>query len=203
MPPCRPAWRRKTDMLSLRHRLGVVHALARGDVIAYPTESVFGYGCDPYNGAAVQRLLDLKQRPMHKGLILVAADMGQIAPLLAGLTQGQRDQLQSTWPGPVTWIIPDTLDVVPVWVKGDFDSVAVRVSAHPVVRALCKAWGGPIVSTSANRSGQDPARSEYPLRLMRIRYGVGADYILPGRTPRHTKPTEIRDLQSGRILRSA
>lgn len=190
-------------MLSLRHRLGAVHSLAQGQVIAYPTESVYGYGCDPFNEAAVHRLLQLKQRPLHKGLILVAADLHQLDPLLSTLTQAQRNQLQSTWPGPVTWIIPDVQGTIPHWVKGDFDSVAVRVSAHPVVQDLCMAWGGPIVSTSANRSGQEPARSEYPLKIMRARYGIGADYILPGQTPKHTKPTEIRDLQSGRIIRAA
>ena len=190
-------------MLSLRHQIGVVRALSQGKVIAYPTESVYGYGCDPFNQDAVLRLLALKQRPLHKGLILVAADVSQIQPLLAGLTPVQRDQLQSTWPGPVTWLVPDPDSIIPHWVKGDFDSVAVRVSAHPVVKALCRAWGGPIVSTSANRSGQEPARSEFPLKRMRALYGWGADYILPGYTSRTSKPTEIRDLQSGRIIRAA
>lgn len=189
-------------MLSLRHRLGAVHTLARGGVIAYPTESVYGYGCDPFNAAAVQRLLDLKQRPLYKGLILVAADLSQIQPLLTELTSQQRDQLQSTWPGPVTWLIPDDRGIIPCWVKGNFDSVAVRVSAHPVVSALCAAWGGPIISTSANRSGHEPARSEFPLRRERASYGLGADYIVPGRTPPNSKPTEIRDIQSGRIIRA-
>jgi len=189
-------------MLSLRHRLGAVHALARGEVIAYPTESVFGYGCDPANAAAVDRLLQLKQRPVHKGLILVAADMSQLASLLAPLTSSQQQQLAATWPGPVTWLIPDKTGIIPHWIKGQFDSVAVRVSAHPLVRALCQAWGGPIVSTSANRTGQEPARSEYPLLISRRNYGMGADYILPGYCPRQGKPTEIRDLQSGRIIRA-
>ena len=99
-------------MLSLRHRLGAVHSLARGEVIAYPTESVYGYGCDPFNEAAVHRLLQLKQRPLHKGLILVAADDHQLEPLLSTLTQAQRNQLQSTWPGPVTWIIPDAQGIM-------------------------------------------------------------------------------------------
>ncbi|AUM12987.1 L-threonylcarbamoyladenylate synthase [Ketobacter alkanivorans] len=189
-------------MISLRHQLGAVHALTRGEVIAYPTESVFGYGCDPFNEAAVDRLLRIKQRPRHKGLILVAANCDQIAPLLQTLTLPQRRDLEASWPGPVTWLIPDSENMIPTWIKGDFDSVAVRVSAHPTVQALCSIWGGPIVSTSANRSGQAPARSEFPLRLMRAQYGIGADYILPGYTPRANKPTEIRDLQSGRIIRA-
>ncbi len=186
-------------MLSLRQRLRAVHTLATGGVIAYPTEAVWGLGCDPFNAAAVERLLDLKQRPAHKGLILVAADLQQIAPLLDGLPAEQRDQLNRTWPGPVTWLIPDPHNWIPANVKGHFTSVAVRVSAHPVVRDLCRAWGGPLVSTSANLAGQPPFRSEWALRRnTRLR----PDLIVPGQTQRLNKPTEIRDLPTGRIMRA-
>ncbi len=190
-------------MLSLRHRLGAFRALAKGEVIAYPTESVFGYGCDPFNRKAVQRLLAIKGRPMAKGLILVAANEQQVEPLLEPLTPSQRQILSETWPGPVTWLIPDYNSVIPYWIKGEFDSVAVRVSAHPLVRALCSAWGGPLVSTSANASGEPPARSEYSLLRRQFHHGEGADYIVPGQTQKLAKPTEIRDLQSGRIIRAS
>lgn len=186
-------------MLSLRQRLRAVHTLATGGVIAYPTEAVWGLGCDPFNAAAVDRLLALKQRPAHKGLILVAADLEQIAPLLAGLPADQRAQLERTWPGPVTWLIPDPHHWIPANVKGDFTSVAVRVSAHPVVRDLCRAWGGPLVSTSANRTGQPPFRSEWALRRHTL---LQPDLIVPGHTQRLNKPTEIRDLPTGRIMRA-
>ncbi len=190
-------------MLSLRHRLGAVHALAKGEVIAYPTESVFGYGCDPFNPDAVQRLLALKNRPVEKGLILVAASMAQIQPILHGLSSSQLSHLESTWPGPVTWLIPDHQQVVPSWIKGEFSSVAVRVSAHPIVREICLAWGGPIVSTSANQSGESPAKSEYSL-MRKWSWGLPcADRIIPGQTQRHTKPTEIRDLETGRVIRAS
>lgn len=188
-------------MLSLPQRLNAITTLAEGGVIAYPTESVYGYGCDPFNANAVARLLRLKRRPQAKGLILVAADMEQIAPLLAGVSRQQLAQLQAAWPGPVTWLIPDPNQWVPDWVRGRFDSVAVRVSAHPLVAELCRAWGGPIVSTSANLSNRPPARSEYSLRVMARFAGEGADYILPGSTAPGARPTEIRDLQSGRIIR--
>ena len=186
-------------MLSLRHRLRAVHTLATGGVIAYPTEAVWGLGCDPFNAAAVARLLALKQRPAHKGLILVAADQDQIAPLLEGLTNLQREQLNRTWPGPVTWLIPDPHNRIPANVKGDSTSVAVRVSAHPVVQELCRAWDGPLVSTSANRTGQAPFRSEWALRRHSL---LRPDLILPGRTQQLNKPTEIRDLSTGRIIRA-
>lgn len=186
-------------MLALRHRLRAVHALAKGGIIAYPTEAVWGLGCDPFNQDAVDKLLHLKQRPRHKGLILVAADLHQIAPLLVGLTADQRALLKSTWPGPITWLMPDPHHWVPTWVKGDFSSIAVRVSAHPIVRELCRAWGGPIVSTSANRAGKPALRSEWALRRHPL---LAVDYLIPGATGNRQKPSEIRDLQTGRIVRA-
>lgn len=200
MPPCRPAWRPRADpMLSLRHRLGIAHALAKGGVIAYPTEAVWGLGCDPFNPAAVEKLLALKHRPAHKGLILVAADLQQIAPLLVGLSPEQRRQLEDTWPGPVTWLMPDPNHWIPQGVKGRFDTIAVRVSAHPVVQDLCRLWGGPIISTSANRSGEPALRSEWAMRRNRL---LTVDYVVPGQTQQRKKPSEIRDLQTGRIIRA-
>lgn len=189
-------------MLSLRHRLRSVKILASGGVIAYPTESVYGLGCDPFNVDAVERLLTFKQRSVKKGLILVAAGLDQIEPLLKGLTPIQRQRVQKDWPGPVTWLLPDPDDWIPGWIKGDFASVAVRVSAHPAVQDLCRAWGNPIVSSSANKAGQAPVRSEYSLRKKRLQGSLNADYIVPGRTQYRQNPTEIRDLQSGSIVRT-
>lgn len=186
-------------MLALRHRLGAVHTLADGGIIAYPTEAVWGLGCDPFNPAAVERLLALKHRPRHKGLILVAADLQQIAPLLVGLDKGRRQQLEQTWPGPVTWLMEDPHHWIPAWVKGSFTKVAVRVSAHPVVQDLCRAWGGVLVSTSANRSGEPALRSEWALRRHPL---LKVDYVVPGATQQRRKPSEIRDLETGRVIRA-
>ncbi|WP_210397970.1 L-threonylcarbamoyladenylate synthase [Motiliproteus sediminis] len=176
-----------------------VRALGAGGVIAYPTEAVWGLGCDPWQRAAVERLLLLKSRPQHKGLILVASDIEQLAPLLAGLSAAERDQLAATWPGPNTWLLPDPQGWVPEWVKGQHASVAVRVSAHPLVRSLCRAFGAPLVSTSANPAGQEPARSAGDVRQMFPRQ---LDYLLPGPLGGLDKPTVIRDLRSGSLLRS-
>lgn len=186
-------------MLALRHRLGAVRALAAGGIIAYPTEAVWGLGCDPFNRAAVERLLALKHRPRHKGLILVAADLQQIAPLLVGLNNQQRQRLDDTWPGPITWLMADPLHWIPAWVKGDFTTIAVRVSAHPVVQGLCRAWGGPLVSTSANRAGEPALRSEWALRRHPL---LPVDHLVPGTTQKRQKPSEIRDLETGRVIRA-
>src|SRR5690606_23054211 len=116
-----------------------------------PTEAVWGLGCDPANEAAVRRLLAIKRRDPGKGLILVAADRGQLQPWVdfAGLPRARLEAVLASWPGPHTWILPAGA-AAPRWITGDHDGLAVRVSAHPQVVALCRAFGGPLVSTSAN-----------------------------------------------------
>lgn len=168
-----------------------------GAVLACPTEAVFGLSCDPFAGAAVQRLLAIKQRPMHKGLIVVAASEEQLLPLLAPLPAAQRALLSAGWPGPNTWVLPNR-GVFPGWITGGKDTVAVRVSAHPVVRALCLAFGGALVSTSANRAGRPPARSAVAVRA---RLGGLIDGVVPGETGTNRNPTVIRELATGRVLR--
>ncbi|HEY9149520.1 MAG TPA: Sua5/YciO/YrdC/YwlC family protein [Gammaproteobacteria bacterium] len=181
------------------HLHQVVRVLRAGGIVAYPTEAVYGLGCDPLRGEAVQRLLALKQRPMEKGLILIASDWTQLQPFLLPLTPARQQRLFATWPGPHTWVLPCRPEV-PQWLRGRHDSLAVRITAHPIAAALCDAWGGALVSTSANRSGLPPARS--PLRV-RQQFGDEIDYLLPGALGGLARPTAIRDGVTGKILRDA
>jgi L-threonylcarbamoyladenylate synthase len=174
-----------------------VSALHRGGVIACPTEAVWGLSCDPDNAGAVAHLLMLKGRPVAKGLILVAATQSQIEFLMSDLSEQQRETLCASWPGPATWLLPHQ-GRVPRWVCGEHATVAVRVSDHPVVSALCAAWGGPLVSTSANPAGARPAREAFQVRRY---FGDGVDYLLPGGVGSAGRPTSIRDLVSGQIIR--
>jgi len=175
-----------------------IHALHGGGVIACPTVAVWGLSCDPGNESAVARLLEFKHRPLAKGLILVAASQSQFGSLLADLPREQSDRLSASWPGPATWVLPHR-NLVPAWIHGEHDTVAVRVSDHPVVRALCQAWGGPLVSTSANPAGRRAARELFQVRRY---FGDQLDYLLPGTVGRAGRPTVIRDLASGRIIRA-
>ena len=172
--------------------------LRQGGVIAYPTESVWGLGCDPWNEQAVHRVLRLKHRSVEKGLILVAADMEQFSPYLRHLSLEQRLRLEASWPGPVTWLVPDH-EAAPAWVRGRFDSVALRVSDNPLVQGLCRAFGGPLVSTSANPQGMPPARDSLKVRCY---FGDRLDAVAPGRVGKQANPSEIRDLRSGGIVRA-
>lgn len=172
--------------------------LQAGKVVAYPTESVWGLGCDPHNGLAVEKLLSLKRRDVSKGLILVAASMEQLAVYLQGLDEQQRATLAASWPGPVTWLVPDN-GHAPQWITGGQPSVALRVSAHKPVVDLCLAFGGPIVSTSANLTGHAPPRWPWLLHQQLPKL----DYCLHGALGDRNKPTEIRDLLSAKVLRPA
>ncbi|QIB65664.1 L-threonylcarbamoyladenylate synthase [Kineobactrum salinum] len=185
-------------MVSDLHLRAAVRALAQGGVLACPTEAVWGLSCDPDNPEAVSRLLELKQRPLEKGLILVAASAAQLQPLLAPLTEAQRSKLSLSWPGPTTWLVPHG-GRLPPWVHGDHDTVALRVSAHPVVAALCHAWGGPLVSTSANPAGCKPATTAFQVRRY---FRQQLDYIVPGAVGTAARPSVIRDLLTDRIIRS-
>jgi tRNA threonylcarbamoyl adenosine modification protein (Sua5/YciO/YrdC/YwlC family) len=133
---------------------------AAGKVFAYPTEAVFGLGCDPLNEAAVYKILSLKQRPVEKGMILIAKSVEQILPFVEFekvLPQTQQ-MIHDSWPGPVTWLLPKS-SKTPAFISGDSEMVAVRVTAHPLVREMCEAVNSPIVSTSANPASEEPARS--------------------------------------------
>ena len=198
MPPCRKPSRASVSsrLVPLRLRLAL-RALAAGGVVACPTEAVWGLSCDPGNASAVQRLLALKGRAPAKGLIMVAASEHQLEFLLAGLGRVQRETLSASWPGPATWLVPHA-GRVPVWVHGAHDTVAVRVSDHPAIRTLCCAWGGPLVSTSANPAGRQPPRQGFQVKRY---FGEQLDYMLPGAVGQSSRPTEIRDLASGQIIR--
>ena len=172
--------------------------LVRGGVIAYPTEAVFGLGCDPFNETAVEKILSLKQRPRDKGLLLVAADREQIAPLLAGLAPELITRLDQSWPGPVTWLIPDPNEYYPEWIKGQHSSVAIRVSAHPVVRQLCQSYGKPIVSTSANLADEPEIRCRL---ILQETFGDKIDFIVDGELGDSNAPSTIKDLVTGATLR--
>lgn len=180
----------------IRQAAKVMH---EGGVIAYPTEAVWGLGCDPFNETAVNHLLRIKRRPMHKGLILVASSLAQIEPLLANLTPEQYAKVTATWPGPVTWILPDPDNLIPVWVKGNHSAVAVRVSDHYLVKKLCSEFGSMIVSTSANYSDRLPARNKLKVNI-HFKSKVAA--IVPGELGQLDKPTQIFTLDSSTPVRA-
>ncbi|CAD5245986.1 L-threonylcarbamoyladenylate synthase type 1 TsaC [Alteromonas sp. KS69] len=177
----------------------IVSAFKNGDLLVYPTEAVMGIGCDPDNEAAVLALLALKQRPIEKGVILIAANYSQLLPYIndEAILQHRRTEIVSSWPGPNTWLLPKSAST-PQWLTGKHEKIAVRVSNHPVVKALCEKLEKPLVSTSANLTGQQPAITQQDAINI---FGDSVFYI-DGEVGGHAKPSTIRDGDTGEIIRS-
>ncbi len=176
-----------------------VAVLNSNGVVAYPTEAVWGLGCDPFCRTAVEKILAMKRRDRGMGLILIAASIHQLQPFLVGLSPVFRDQLEASWPGPQTWLVPNN-GVAPEWITGGRDTLALRVTDHPVASALCRTFGGPLVSTSANPHGLPPAKS---LLKVNMYFRTKFDYLLPGTLGKIKNPTPIKNLKSGEVLRSS
>lgn len=173
--------------------------LSHGGIVAYPTEAVYGLGCDPDDPVALERLVAAKGRDARKGFILIASSIDQLEPYIQPLDAVVGERLAATWPGPVTWLVPVQPDVLPM-LSGGRDTLAVRVTAHPLAAALCEAYGGALVSTSANLSGVPPARTALAVQRM---LGERVDFIVHGDVGTLGGPTEIRDARSGAIVRPA
>jgi L-threonylcarbamoyladenylate synthase len=173
-----------------------VSTMEMGGVIAYPTESVFGLGCDPWNEDAVLTILDIKKRDWTKGLILIAANFNQLQPFIKPVTNDVLVQLEQTWPGPVTWLLPAS-DDCPQYLRGLHDTIAVRVTAHKKAAQLCNEFGGAIVSTSANLTGHAPAKMaiQVKARLPEV------EYVVPGNCGGADKPSQIIDATTGKVIR--
>ncbi|WP_133130860.1 L-threonylcarbamoyladenylate synthase [Legionella yabuuchiae] len=167
----------------------------QGEVIAYPTEAVFGLGCDPFNETAVAQLLRLKNRESSKGFILLISSWEQLSELTAPIPDLAMRKVQETWPGPVTWIFPRA-ESIPDWITGERDTLAIRMSAHPVAKAL--SFAGPLISTSANLSGQDPAKS---VEQLAQQFPEGIAGIVSGELGHEPSPTKIYEVLTGKRLR--
>ena len=177
--------------LAARH----IHA---GNIIAYPTESVIGLGCNPLNESAVNRLLSIKNRSVDKGLILIASDIEQLFPFIE-ITQQQFEKLSKDQGKPTTWLVQASA-FAPAWITGRHHKIAVRLTKHQTARQLCEITGYPLVSTSANRSGHKPAKT-----LLRTKqyFSDLVNFYLAGNIEGYKKPSEIRDLESDKIIRAS
>ncbi|AFP85753.1 putative translation factor (SUA5) [secondary endosymbiont of Heteropsylla cubana] len=177
----------------------LVFALHNQDVIAYPTEAVFGLGCDPEKKYAVQALLKLKKRSWEKGFILVAAHYTQLKKYInnEALNEAIKTRIFSSWPGPITWVIP-AHPATPIWITGTHKSIAVRVSAFEPIQRLSLAFGKALISTSANLTGQPPAMTAEEIREQ---FGT-AFPVLEEAIAGQKKPSIILDALSGKVIRN-
>ncbi|KPN71198.1 L-threonylcarbamoyladenylate synthase [Neisseria sp. 83E34] len=171
--------------------------LKHGGLVAYPTESCYGLGCLPQNVRALQKLVRLKKRPQHKGMIVIGDGLPRLLPLLQGLSEKQQRNIAAVWPAPLTYLLPVS-PKAPVTLRGKGRSkLAVRVPAHPGARALCRVLRTPLVSTSCNKAGKRPCKTE---REVRRQFGRQVA-IIGGRCGGAKTPSRIVDWESGKCLR--
>lgn len=173
----------------------IASLLHQGKVIAYPTESCFGLGCDPDNEAAVSAIARLKGRSLEQGFILIGDSLSQIQPYCEALSDTECDKIQASWPGPTTWLIQSK--TYP-WLTGKHPTLAVRVPGHDLAREICTFFGKPIISTSANPHGQPSAKSALEVDAY---FQDHIDLIVDGHIGHQEKPSTIIDLKSGRKIR--
>ncbi|MFB2538511.1 L-threonylcarbamoyladenylate synthase [Acinetobacter sp. c3-l95] len=177
-----------------------VSLIRRGEVLAYPTEAVWGLGCDPYQKDAFDRLLALKQRPVEKGVILISHDVDMLMPLLQDLPKNIQKQMLKSWQVSMheratTWIVPSHSSI-PLWITGQHDSIAVRVTQHPLSRDICQTLGHLLVSTSANPSGRPPATTK-----QQVKDYFSGIFIVNGLLGQSSEPSRIIDSRTGTVLR--
>lgn len=175
-------------------------ALQQGEVVACPTEAVYGLSCDPHNRAAFDKLIALKQRPLAHGVLLIGADFEQLQGFidLKAIDETHLAQVHASWPGAHTWVFPRNQDV-PDWLAGQHPGIALRMTAHPVAAALCRAFGGALVSTSANRHGQAPTRE---IDSIVAQFGEALGAAIDAPCGGQSRPTPIHDALSGAIIRA-
>lgn len=169
-------------------------ALRAGEVVAYPTETVYGLGVDPFNEAALDRLYRVKRRDPQHAVLLIIGDLDQMCTVAAPLSASAVVYARAFWPGPLSLLLPPAFGVPPALLGPDGE-VCLRWTSHPVAAALCSTFGGAIVSTSANLSGQPSARrpSDVPTD--------GVAICIDGGESGSGPPSTVFDPESGRILR--
>lgn len=175
-----------------------IHAVSRGAVFGYPTDTIWGFGCHPLIANSVSRILQIKNRSPDKGLILLSSRLEYCAAYLsADMEQLKPIRLPST--RPTSWLVPAS-SFCPPWIRGNFPTVAIRITDHPLLQILCDRLEAPIVSTSANRAGKATVRNSLQLRKQ---FGDELDFIVTGFAPGSGRPSEIKSLSSGIIVRSS
>ena len=174
-------------------------AVENGAIIAYPTDTIWGFGCHPLRASSVIKILNIKQRSVAKGLILLSSRMEYCAPYIdPDLSEEQIDLVQQQNRHPVTWLVPAARSC-PVWLRGDFSTVALRITNHPFIEAICSEMHSPIVSTSANRHRRSTIQTALQARQQ---FGEELDYIVTGFNTGTNRASEIKSLTTGITVRA-
>ena len=170
-------------------------AVLRGGVIAFPTDTVYGLSCSLMDPAAVEFVYRLKKRPSHLSVIALLPEPDAVHPLVDALPEAGEALIKKFWPGPLS-IIFKASSLVPLRVRGERGTIALRVPKHPLCEALLEAVGGPLVSSSANLSGQPPCADADEIRRV---FGNQLDVVLDGGASTDSVPSTVVDVSGGRV----
>ena len=174
-----------------------LHAVSKGAIFGYPTDTIWGFGCHPLLAGSVNRILQIKNRSPDKGVILLSSRVEYCAAYV-DVDAKQLQSVQFARNHPTTWLIPAS-EFCPPWIRGNNSTVAIRVTEHPLLQILCNRLEAPVVSTSANRTGKATARNSVQ---MRKQFGDELDFIVTGFTTGANQPSEIKSLITDTSLRS-
>jgi L-threonylcarbamoyladenylate synthase len=175
---------------------GAISCLKSGGIIAYPTEAVYGIGCDPYNKDSVKKITQIKKRESRKSYILVASELSQLSNLIN--INSLSEEVLNSWPGHNTWLIKPKKNI-PSWLMDNENGlIAIRVSSHPEIVKLCQFFKNPIISTSANISGNKILKNHHDVERI---LGSYLDYLVLGNVGEHPEPSIIKDMKTGKVIR--
>ncbi|MDJ0880022.1 MAG: L-threonylcarbamoyladenylate synthase [Gammaproteobacteria bacterium] len=177
----------------------IASAINQGAIIAYPTDTIWGFGCHPRIEKAVTRIKSLKRRPRDKGLILLASSIELFKTYINPDDYYRHlSTLKMPRPRPLTWIVRAHPDC-PSWLKARRGTLAIRITDLSHIRILCQGMQAPLVSTSANLSGQPTARNQFNIHKQ---FQHDVDFVIEGYRVPGRQASEIRELDSGKILRA-
>lgn len=184
--------------------------LNQGNLLAYPTEAVWGIGCDPFNEQAVRHILTIKNRPIDKGMIVITADSQLIDDFFQPLPLTIQNTIRQTWQHShnqaTTFLFPIPCHIdIPNWVTGGRDTLAIRVIHHQAIATLCQTLAktspnnpyGFLISTSCNPSGEAPTTT---LEQAQAYFGNSIGYFNAA-TLGYTQPSQIKDALTGEMIR--
>lgn len=171
--------------------------LKKGGLLAYPTESCYGLGCIPTSSFALRKLIHLKKRPQHKGMIVIGKNQAQLYDLIEMPSEAMQQRLQQEWPAPKTFLLPVGKNILPLLRGKRRNKLAVRVPAHAGARQLCHILNTPLVSTSCNRAGKRACKTE---REVRRQFGRQV-WVVGGKIGKQKFPSQIIDGETGQRLR--
>lgn len=171
-----------------------IFVLKEGGVVAFPTDTVYGLGANPFISTAVARVFAIKGRPSGQALPLLLSEASQMERLARDIPDTAWELARRFWPGALTLVLKKALHLRSLAVPGD--TVALRLPDHPIPRILAAALGAPITGTSANRSGRPS-----PLDAQEVRRELGreVDFVLEGGPPPGGKESTILDLSGGEV----